>query len=169
MADEPFRLRVLKALTEHLKTVDGLQDGVDEHGRPQPHVYRGRDIFGENDLLPIISILEAPEEQKQVDASSPRTTVQNHWRLIIQGFVQDDAENPTDTAYVMAAKVIESVAQVKQQRRNILGFGEKKPCILDLQIGAPVVRPADNEVSSTSFFYFNVTLHMVEDWHDPFL
>jgi len=39
MPDEPFRLRVLKALTDHLKTVEGLENTVDDYGRPQPHVY----------------------------------------------------------------------------------------------------------------------------------
>jgi len=168
MPDEPFRLRVLKALTDHLKTVEGLENTVDDYGRPQPHVYRGRDIFGENDPLPIVSILEDPNDAPVMDASGPRTAVVARWRLIVQGFVQDDIENPTDSAYMMSAKVVRAIAQLKAQRRNILGFGDRQPCITDIEVGFPVVRPADGEVSSVSFFYMNVTLHLVEDLENPF-
>ena len=169
MVDEPFRLRVLKALTDHLKTAhESLVDDVDEYGRPLPHVFRGRDIFGQNDVLPVISILEAPDEGRRVDAKSPFTIQQNFWRLLIQGFVQDDPENPTDAAYLIAAHAVRSVAKLKRQKYDILGFGDKKPCVVDLEIGAPIVRPADNEVSDVSFFYFPVTLHLVEDLENPF-
>lgn len=166
---EPFRLELLRALTLRLKEIPEIADGVDEYGRPQPHVYRGRDLFGENDPLPIVSILEDPQEPQQMDSRAPHSRHQHDFNLIIQGFVADDSEHPTDPAYYLSAKIVEKLAQVKRERNNILGFGCKLPCVTNMTIGIPVVRPADNEVSSTAFFYLSLSLQVVEDAEKPFV
>lgn len=166
---EPFRLEVLRALTLRLKEITDIVDGVDDYGRPQAHVYRGRDLFGENDPLPIVSILEDPAEPSKMDSKAPHTRHQNDFNLIIQGFVADDAENPTDPAYYLSAKIVEKLAEVKSEKMNILGFGCKLPCVTNMTIGVPVVRPADNEVSSTAFFYLSLSLQLVEDSEKPFV
>lgn len=178
MAD-PFRLRVLKALTDHLKTItpangyeSDLSDFTAPDGLPSLRVFRGRDSFGESDLLPFVSILEdfRPDEQEVGPAgpksnSSPGT---GEWRLLIQGFVKDDSVNPTDPAYLLAADVIKALARARKARYDILGFGSTMPCVQDLRFKQPVVRPADSEVSSTSFFFITVTLKLAENLENPF-
>lgn len=180
--DEPFRLRVLKALTEALKSItiqngfnSDLSDFVAADGYTSPRVYRGRDRFGEGDELPFVSILEdfRPDEQEMGNkASSPasdgNSPGKGEWRLLIQGFVQDDPVNPTDPAYLLSADVIKALAKLRRQRYDILGLGNAMPCVIDLRFKQPVVRPADNEVSSTSFFFITVTLTLAENLENPF-
>jgi len=174
MAD-PFRLRVLKALTDHLKTitpangyVSNLADFTAADGLASPRVFRGRDSFGDSDELPFVSILEdfRPDEQQ---LGTPGTTgAAGEWRLLIQGFVKDDRTNPTDPAYILAADVLKALVQARKDRYDILGFGSAMPCVADLRFKQPVVRPADNEVSSTSFFFITVTLKLAENLENPF-
>lgn len=174
MAD-PFRLRVLKKLTEHLKAItpangyeSDLADFIAPDGLNSERVLRGRDSFGESDKLPFISILEdfRPEEQQ---LGAPGTTgASGEWRLLIQGFVKDDPIHPTDPAYTLAADVTKALALARKDRYNILGLGNKIPCVQDLRFKQPVVRPADNEVSVTSFFFITVILKLAEDPENPF-
>lgn len=174
MAD-PFRLRVLKALTDHLKTitpangyVSDLSDFTAGDGYPSARVFRGRDSFGESDELPFVSILEdfRPDDQKLGGPGA--TGGAGEWRLLIQGFVKDDPLNPTDPAYVMAADVMKALAVARKQKHDILGLGNATPCIHTLNFKQPVVRPADGEVSATSFFFVTLTLGLAENLENPF-
>lgn len=173
MAD-PFRLRVLKALTASLQNItpangyeSDLSDFTAADGLNSSRVFRGRDSFGSSDELPFVSILEdfRPDDQKQGQTSGPGAGA---WRLLIQGFVQDDPKNPTDPAYVLAADVIKALSHLKHERYNILGLGSVMPCVTSLDFKQPVVRPADGEVSSTSFFFITLTLGLAENLENPF-
>ena len=180
MAD-PFRLRVLKALTASLKEItpangyqSDLSDFTAADGLPSERVIRGRDSFGNSDDLPFLSILEdfRPEDQKQGETSGPSgpqgVPGAGEWRLLIQGFVSDDPHHPTDPAYVLAADVIKALVLLKRERYNILGLGSVMPCVTKLNFKQPVVRPADGEVSSTSFFFITLTLGLAENLENPF-
>ena len=174
MAD-PFRLRVLKALTEHLQRItpangysSDLSNFTAADGLTSPRVFRGRDSFGENDELPFVSILEdfRPDEQK---VGGPGATEgAGQWRLLIQGFVKDDRTNPTDPAYTLAADVVKALVLIRKDRYNILGLGNSMPCVNKLSFKQPVVRPADGEVSSTAFFFITLNLELVENLENPF-
>lgn len=188
MAD-PFRLRVLKALSAELKNItptntrpDGepfahdLTDFVDADGVTRERVCRGRDFFGPNDPLPLISILEAPEPDPQDVAGRGATHSAGEWKLIVQGFVQDDRANPTDPAYILAAEVISVLAAARTRclpgrgrAGDILGFGSRAPCVGDIRIArSAVVRPPEEGISDTAFFYLPITLDLYEDHLDPF-
>lgn len=174
MAD-PFRLRVLKALTDHLKTItpaNGYQSDLSDFTAPDgflsPRVFRGRDSFGESDSLPFVSILEDFRPDEQTMGSPSSTSGTGEWRLLIQGFVKDDPTNPTDPAYILAADVLKALIAARKARYDILGFGSAMPCVADLRFKQPVVRPADNEVSLTSFFFITVTLKLAENLENPF-
>lgn len=173
--DDPFRLRVQKAICAQIKTVApangyrfDLTDFVDEAGRPQRRVFRGRDDFGSNDPLPMVSILEDPRAMDADNGPEQSAATKGKYRIFIQGFVEDDRDDPTDPAHRLAAEVICALVEAKRDHRNILGLGAKKPCVTEMTIGQPVVRPADNEVSSVAFFFVAVTLHLVEDMERPF-
>lgn len=172
---DPFRLRVLKALCATLKEItpvngyhSDLSDFTDTDGVVSERIIRGRDRFGEGDALPFISVLEdfRPNEQKQ--SNGGQTSATNEWKLLVQGFVQDDPIHKTDPAYRLAADVVRCLAKQKKDKYNILGLGNSSPCVYALKMDHPVIRPADGEISSVAFFFLNVTLTLVEDLENPF-
>lgn len=165
---DPFRLRVLKALTTTLKEITPANGYVNDLSES---VFRGRDTFGEDDPLPMISILENP---RATDPSqlADGTGSSADWELLIQGFVKDDHMNPTDPAYWLEAEVRKRLAQEKDRARDfdgpgIFGLGQKAPCVTGIVIGNPVCRPAD-ETSDVAFCWLAVTLTLVEDLEKPF-
>lgn len=177
MAD-PFRLKILKALTDLLKTAStasgfsfDLGDTGLPGGRTQAHVFRGRTEFGQSDPLPLVAILEAPKQPESTEGQQTGTT-RADWDLLIQGFVKDDAVHPTDPAYLLSADVIRLLAAEKRKEYGrdggILGLGFGAQSITGIVIGTPVHRPADGETSSVAHFYLPVTLKLVEDRENPF-
>ena len=174
MAD-PFRLRVMKAISNQIKTVtpangfvNDLSDYTDDAGRPALRVFRGRDMFSPVDKLPFVSVLEDFRPQEQMHAPNGGTERAGPWRLLIQGFVDDDMDNPLDPAYLLCAEVIKALVAAKLDRRNLLGLGSRMPCVTALEIGSPVARPADGQTSDVAFFFLPVTLTIVEDLENPF-
>lgn len=165
--EQPFRLRVMMALTDTLNAisvVNGYKHDL------EGHVFRGRTIFGESDQLPLISILETPQPIDQI--SSPEFSVAStgDWDLLVQGFMEDDPNHPTDPAYRLVADVMQALARQRKRMlpgnrgQDILGMGG----LVDrIDIGSPVVRPAD-ENSAVSYFWLRVTLHIVEDMEKPY-
>ena len=57
MAD-PMRLVILKALCAHIEAQVRISNGF-QHDL-QGRVFRGRSVFGQDDPLPMVSVLEAP-------------------------------------------------------------------------------------------------------------
>lgn len=175
MATDPFRLRVMKAVTDTLKTIspangyiNDLTDTTDAVGRPQLRVFRGRTIFGKDDPLPMLSVLENPNSLEPNNGIHGSTQAANQFRIIIQGFVPDDAENPLDPAYVLSAEVITALVKQKRDRFNILGLGKGTPSVINMSIGQPVHRPADDEISNVTYFAVGITLALAEDLETPF-
>lgn len=183
MADpllDPFRLRVLKAITAALKTITpanayqhDLADKM-EHGVAMAHVYRGRTEYGTNDPLPLVSILEHPRALEALLAPDNDSQRVGEWDLLIQGWVKDDPLNPTDPAHRLVADVIACLAKEGKRKGsspgepNILGLGYRMPMVKSLAIGSPIVRPADGVISSQSNFWLTLTLELVEDAEKPF-
>lgn len=182
--DDPFRLRVKKAICAALKTItpaNGYKNDLSDFAAadgPMSRVYRGRDEFGFNDPRPMVSVLEHPRALEALLTSDNEPASVGPFELLIQGFVQDDPENPTDPADTLAADVIRCL--VEQGRRktlgsnmpdNILGLGNSMPCIKPgngPRVGKPVVRPPDGEISDVAMFYLTLTLDLVEDTTKPF-
>lgn len=167
MADKPLRLRILIALTEALKEIS-VANGY--HTDLNGQVFRGRAIFGENDPIPLLSILEVPIPLDQTPPPTDSEFSSGGWELMIQGFVKDDPENPTDPAHYFMADVKKRLAIEKRKAlrmrgdQGILGLGN---FVTGLRIGAGVVRPPD-EISATAYFWLTITLDMVEDLADPY-
>ena len=164
---DPTRLILHKRLTALLETITPENGfGHDMRG----HVHRGRGIFGEETEVPMISILEAPipdEPPRQPGAGTEQKISQ---QLVIQGFVEDDRQNPTDPAQRLLAETKMVLAKERakvhwnEPENGILGLGR---IVTDLYIGAGVVRPPD-EISDKAYFWLNLTLEFVEDLADPF-
>lgn len=162
MADT-FKLRVLKALTaalEEITTAGGFQH--DLAGK----VYRGRLVLTEADGLPALAVNEPPQSPDEIQAPEGSALQVTRHPLLIQGFVKDNRDHPTDPAYNLLGDVQKRLAAERTRARgnDVLGFGGK----VSLEIGQAVVRPPDSIVSDNSFFWLPVTLRYVEDFQNPF-
>ena len=162
----PLRLRILKALTASLELTEYQYDDAVPKQTMAGLVFRGRVLFGDDDPEVLLSILEAPIPVDQIEGAPDNVASTGTWELLVQGFVQDDHNNPTDPAHYLMAAV--KVRLAKEKARNadfdILGLGNH---VTDLRFGAGVVRPPD-EISSKAYFWLNVSLEIVEDLTKPF-
>lgn len=170
---EVLRLRILKALVAVLEETGRDEprfDIRDENDQPLAdmtgRVYRGRSIFGDGDDIPMLSILEVPIPLDQVPPPSDSPYSNGTWELLIQGFTKDDPENPTDPAHKLMAAVKKRLAEAKMVGKGYRYLGFNK-AVIDLRIGAGVVRPPD-EVSAKAYFWLNVSLDITESLDDPF-
>lgn len=165
---QPFRLAVQKKLTEAFETI-GAAVGYDTEmaGR----VYRGRSIFGEETQTPFISILEdaIPEDvEHDSSARSGATT----YALMVQGFVDDDSDHPTDAAHVLMAHVKTVLSEANDGRdsaEGIFQLGRKAPMIDRIEFGSGTVRPPDGQISASAYFWLTVTMTLVEDHRAQFV
>lgn len=171
MPSDPFRLTVLKAVSDRLKTVlpsngysHDLSDTSDSAGRTITRVSRGRTNFGDSDPLPMLAVLEDPRAIEATNAHDGSALSATKFRLLIQGFVEDDKQHPLDPAYQLSADAISALVKSKADRFNILGLGGR---ITALSIGQPVHRPGADEVSNHAYFIFGVTITMIEDLECP--
>jgi hypothetical protein len=164
----------LRRLTAHLEAVaytsevpgfgDMTLDGK---------VFRGRTVFGDEVVPPFLAILEAPRQLITEGRGESKTTLKYDWKLLIHGFAPDYKKHPTDPAYELAAHVEARMARLIAQERS--GAGPTYPdefklgrIVEDILFTNPIVRPPDNDVSDTAYFYMPVTLEFVTDMVSPF-
>lgn len=153
---DSFRLQVLKALTEAIERIRPVNGYAHDLTNA---VFRGRTVFGSGDPIPMVSILEAPLQPESYETPRDDKDTYGELQLLIQGFVKDDHQNPTDPAHELLFEVKKALAATKN-RANILGLGSK---VDKLIIGGGVCRPADGQVSDKAYFWLPVTVHFVED------
>lgn len=163
MAD-PTRLRILKALSERLAEIhpdDGYTHELS--GR----VFRGRDLFGDSDPVPMVSILEAVAAEEQLPPPKTSGVDSGPWTLLIQGFVEDDRFNPTDPAHYLMADVKRKLVEQRRRGRGLdmLGLGK---LVTEIRIDRGLVRPPEEFVSDKAHFWLRVTLTVVENLADPY-
>lgn len=168
MADEVLRVRLLEAMAASFrKIVPGGPERYhfDLSERPDCVVI-GRNIFGDDDRVPMVTILEVPVPLDQIVPPPDSSYSRGTWDLLVQGFVPDDKEHPTRPAHHLMADVKYRLAVEKRRNKDfaILGMGNH---IVDLRIGAGVVRPP-NELSEYAFFWLNVAMDIVEDLMNPY-
>lgn len=173
---EPFRLRVLKEITARLQTIERVTIDAPLYTwslAPDTEwtdgkVLRGRAAYGDNDPLPMLGILEDPRMLEELFGPAQSTAGMPEWRIIIQGFFEDDPIHPTDPGYFLAADAAAVIAAARTEKYDILGFGGKKPCVEDIKVHPPVVRPADNIISAKAYFWLPVSLSLAEDLSNAF-
>lgn len=160
---DPFRLRVLKAICAALEEINPSNGYMfDLKGK----VFRGRDVFGHSDPLPMVSVLESIVEKDVMLSPRGGKTQVTPWELLVQGWTEDDDDNPTDPGHHLMAAVKRRLIQERARGDGyeILGMCGK---ITELKFSTGVVRPAD-EVSSKAYFWLKVELQLVEDLLDPY-
>jgi len=157
------RLDVLQRLTSHLKGITPA-NGYDVD--LSASVFRGRTVFGADDPVPLISILESPRSDSGLYAGSGNDARVENWSLMIQGWTTDDIENPTDPVYGLLADVEHRLSRLGEisQINGCPVYPDEY--LLGRTIGGitlrpPVVRPPVENVSSKAFFYLPVQVVLV--------
>lgn len=170
------RLLVLKKLTAHLEPVTFEWKNV---VYPMTKaVYRGRTTFGDETKVPFISILEKPRQLIGEVAGIEKIDRNDDWDILIQGFAPDDKKNPLDPGYEMLAAVEQRFARLLQQKSNgggpvypdefLLGLSGPQGIVTRITFTIPIVRPPDNDVSDTAYFYMPVSIGIKTDMAAPF-
>ena len=179
-ATVPFKLLVMRAVTSAIKEVTpnagygvDLSDFNPGDGVPMERLFRGRPWFGDNDPMPMVSVLEGVNPADEVvEPPVDWTSGEYDWQLLVQGFVKDDKKHPTDPAYYLMRDVRRRLALEKKRLKpgrqgTVDPFGSSTfsppGCgIKNITIGPGVVRPAD-DVSAKAYFWLTLTLRIVEN------
>lgn len=169
---EPIKLTIAKAVVEGLKSISpangylsDLSDFDPGDGVNKSRVYRGRAFFGDGDPIPMVSLLEAGFEDEVLnDFVSDNPVTEYWWPLIVQGWVADDKENPTDPVYALLADVRKYLAS--ELRKKDSGgwsqhFGIDSGIVTGLRFSAGRVRPS-SELSAYAGFHLIVELRIVD-------
>lgn len=166
------RLAVLKALTTHIASTVTPANGYNHDLTGQ--VKRGRAVFGEDDVLPLVSILENLNPDREPATAGAGKRINADWILLVQGWVDNkdraDDSNGTDAAHQLMADVKKALAVLL-----VDGGGGKDPAeymlgglLSNIAIEPGVVRPPQPEVSDRAFFFLRVVLKVEEDLSDPY-
>lgn len=171
---DPLRLHIIKQMQEGLRGItpgNGYAfDFSGAEGTSANRVFRGRAVFGSKDPLPAISILEAPIPLDQLPPPTDATESFGPWELVIQGFFEDDKDNPCDEAYIGLADVRRYFALEKKKalemraEDGLFGLGRT---VTNILIGQGVVRPPD-EISAKAYFWLTIALDVAEDLETPY-
>ena len=83
------RLDILQRITDHLLGITPANGyPIDLTGR----VFRGRAFFGDQDPLPMVSILEAPRPLDGFVTGEMGQRRADEWMLLVQGWAEDDQD-----------------------------------------------------------------------------
>lgn len=168
MADH-IKLQVLKALTAHLEGItkaNGYQHDLKDK------VFRGRSVIGASEQVPMLNILESPSPLDGFYADEQKTLRRDTLVLLVQGWADDDARNPTDPVYPLLADVQRRMSDIVSldegtNRPRWPGVYMLKGLISDLDIGQDAVRPAQEGVSAKAFFYMPIRITLPVNLIDP--
>lgn len=186
-AGYPFRLQLMRNITDLLKTITPGNGYVNDLSDIPPtdstaaksRVYRGRGVFGDDDPLPMVSILQPPAPADPSDSPIGSSDQEDHFVLMLQGFVADDPFNPTDPAEILLADVRQCLAAERATARSgrntnlfSLGtsapsFGQNGSVVIDFTVGTGLVRPSDH-VSVHAYFWLLITIKIAENLQLPY-
>jgi hypothetical protein len=167
---DPKRLVIVKHVCAHLQAQVAVANGA--HYDLDNVVYRGRSTFSEDDPLPAISILDTLNPDRDTRPNNTTRSVQTEtYALLVQGWVPEDRENPTDPAHRLMADVKKALAMFMdpRDRSNYLMPTPDAPggLVLSMEIEPGIVRPPD-QVSSRAYFYLRFLVTFKESLADPY-
>lgn len=173
MADSK-RLTVLKALTTFLSEEVTVANGYkfDLMGK----VRRGKMFRTVNDPSPMVSIMENIDPDRypgRAGGDEEHVTTNEQWVLCIQGWTDDDKENPTDNAYELMADVRKALAKVQKRagHDNNYTVGPESMLgglIAGMTMEPGIARPPMEQVSISAYFWMRIVLKFVENPNDPY-
>lgn len=168
MADSK-RLLALKALSEHIQTTVTKANG---YQHDLAGVARGKLKFSGMDV-PFVVVNEAIDLDQDMPQAGSGLQVLDAWPLYVQGWAEDDTENPTDPAYRLMADVQKALARILIDEEKINRVPTPNEsymlggAIEGFVFGPGRVRPPD-ETSAYSYFYLPVVMHVAERLDDPY-
>lgn len=156
------KLTVLKTLTT---LIEGVTEGGGYDFTLTGRVFRGRALFGADEVTPYVSIVENPREDPQASQAGQNRGVRlEWWALQIQGWVTPvDPANPTDTLYGLMGAVESRIALVLSPGANYRLGG----LIADARIGPGAVLAATPDFGWADCFYLPVHLQVATIIGDP--
>jgi hypothetical protein len=175
---DSWQLTILKALTQHLQGITPT-NGYDFDMADK--VFRGRLVYGDDDPLPLISIVEHLSADVSVDVAGENNIARHEtWVLLIQGWVVHASDNPTDDAYNLKAAVEHRLARLilmnpatgdpMYPSEYFLGLKSLR-VITGMTIGPGVVSTAarpDGATSARAFFYLPLGIGLATNISEPF-
>ncbi len=174
MADSK-QLRILKKLSTHLEGVNP-DNGYTYDLRDK--IVRGKSVIPVDQAEDVVSILEFPRQDIYAPVGEHGIVRQESWMLMLQGWPEDDPENPSDPAYLMKAEVEHRLARLITENPNgrgpkypeefMLGEHNGKRELLTLTIAPGVVRPPEDAASRLAMFYVPLVLGVKINVADPF-
>lgn len=170
------QLYILKALTTWLQGITPANGYADLD--LSSSVFRGRTLFGKDDPVPMLSILEAPKPDIGLAAGENKLKRSEDWLLLLQGWAEDDKVNPTDPVYALKAAAEKRLSDIVLTKPNtgeamfpviyMLNIDGAR-VIGDLAIGPGVVRPPDAQVSAKAYFFTPLRVKLLMDVSDPYV
>lgn len=167
----PTQLIILQRLTTLLQGItpdNGYDDDLSQA------VFRGRSVFGDNDPMPMVSILESakPNDPMYVGDYN-RVMLDNRWLILLQGWVADDKANPTDPAYLLKAQVQMRLGEVTSVGPHGKGLNPELfmlgGLINGLRYGIGTCRPPEHGISSKAYFYLPLEIELALPVAKPYL
>lgn len=177
----PKKLRILRKLTALLEGIN--PDNIDPAtGDPytldlRGKVFRGISVLTVDKAEDTISILEMPRQE--ITSPTDSGLVRNdQWMLMLQGWPADDPENPSDSAYLLAAMCEQRLSRILVEKPH--GRGPEFPD--DFRLGKTgddyelttftfmpgVVRPPEDTASRLAMFYMPLVLGVKVNVADPY-
>jgi hypothetical protein len=163
--DDPFLLRLQKGICDVLATIttaNGYKHDL------TGAVFRGRFTYGDDDPLPMVCLIEPPQQENQINPARGATAGAGPYVVMVQGFVDDDKANPTDPAHRLLADVKCALAlEIEKIRGSKTAFGIRANRLSDVSMDRGIVRPSD-DISSKAYFWLPLRMTVAEKWTDPF-
>jgi len=169
MADS-YILTVEKAMADLIETT--VTTG---NGRPfdlTELVFRGRIRYGHNEPIPMVSIMQAPNiDIETVDVGKGRQRATDK-TFLIQGWVADDFDNPTDPAHELLAEVKRALGYIldmDSEHYMLQSYSNSgNGLVSNIGISSGLVRPPEASISDKAYFWLPVLVTLVEDLADPY-
>lgn len=163
MTAVPTRLVIMRRLSALLEAVEYVNEAGDTVSMADK-VVRGRILLGDDIRPPLISILEAARPDPHSAFAGDQNDLRHDmWPILVQGIVEDDLLNPTDSAYWMCAAVEKQLNKIiatdgRTGDPLFPDYMDLGGLISSLEILPPVVRPPEDKPSKRAFFFLPLRL-----------
>lgn len=179
----PYRLAVLKKLTEHLQ---GITPANGYRFDLSASVYRGIATFSDDPdtwPLPMVSILESTRPNEAFRGGTEEAQRADNWDILVQGWARDNPLAPTDDLYYLSADVEKRLGEIVAMREDGSGRpvnndifrlgpmpgGPGNTLVAGFKIQPPVVRPSMEQVSRKAFFYLPICIQLAYNSGNPYI
>lgn len=143
-------------------------------------VYRGKSVFGANETVPFISILESLRpDPTPLEAGPERMIREEDWELLIQGWAKTNEAFPTDDLYNLKGALEKRLSRIVARdaagnpafpddyRLGRDGTGPRSGLVTGARIGPGVVRAATPQTGGVAALYLPMIIRYKANVSDP--